>query len=68
MEDYSNYTLIELNKMINDIQQKHEQLKGEIVNHSYEIENIERIVNDKLEILNNLEKKYIALIEEITKR
>jgi hypothetical protein len=68
MEDLSKYTLIELNKMINDTKEKHDKLKQEIINHSYEIENLERIINDKIEILDKIEKNYIALIEEITNR
>jgi len=68
MEDLSKYTLIELNKMINDIKEKHDELKQEIIDHSYEIDNLDRIINDKIEILDKIEKNYIALIEETTNR
>lgn len=68
MEDFSIYTLIELNKMINDIKAKHDALKQEIINHTIEIDGLTEIIEDKIEVLNKIEKNYIALIEEMTNR
>ena len=68
MEDLSIYTLIELNKTINDTKTKHDELKQEIINHTHEIDNLCRIINDKIEALNKIEKNYIALIEEMTNK
>jgi len=68
MEDLSIYTLIELNKMINDAKAKHDALKQEIIDHAYEIDNLDRIINDKIEVLDKIEKNYITLIEEMTNR
>jgi SMC interacting uncharacterized protein involved in chromosome segregation len=68
MENLNQYTTIELNKMINDIKVKHDALKQEIINHTLEIDEIEETINKKIVVLEELEKNYIALIEEITNR
>ena len=68
MEDLGVYTLIELNKMINDAKAKHDALKQEIINHTREIDDLDSIINDKIEVLDKIEKNYIALIEEMTNR
>jgi len=68
MKELSKYTPIELNKMINDVKEKHDTLKQEIVVHTLEIDELDKKINEKIEILNELEKKYIELIEEITSR
>lgn len=68
MEDFSKYTPIELNKMINDAKLKHDALKQEIINHTYEVDELEKKINKKLEILSELEKNYTGLIEELSKR
>lgn len=68
MEDLSKYSLIELNKMINEISVNHDNIKNEIVNYSIEIDKLQNIINDKINELNNLEKNYVALIEEYMNR
>lgn len=68
MEDLSTYTLIELNKMINDIKVKYDALKQEIIDHTIEVDDLDSIINDKIEVLDKIEKNYIALIEEMTNR
>ena len=68
MEDLSKYTPIELNKLINEVKLTHDTLKQEIINHTLEIDELERLINEKLIVVNSAEKYYIALIEEITKR
>lgn len=68
MEDLSKYTPIELNKLINDTKLTHDTLKLEIINHTKDIDELERLINEKLIVLDSAEKYYIALIEEITKR
>ena len=68
MEDLSKYTPIELNKLINDTKLTHDTLKQEIINHTKDIDELERLINEKLIVLDSAEKYYIALVEEITKR
>jgi len=68
MNGLSNYTTIEILKFINEIKSDHEKLKEEITQHTYDVEEMEKNINDKLENLNDLEKNYIILIEEFSKR
>jgi hypothetical protein len=66
MEDYSKYTPIELLKMGNDIKTKHDALKQEIIEYSFQTEELEKLINKKLALLDELEKNYVAIIEIIT--
>jgi hypothetical protein len=68
MEDLSKYTPTELLKLINDVKTKHEILRQEIINHTLEVDELERIINEKLEILTEFEKNYVVLIEEMNKK
>ena len=68
MEDLSKYTPIELNKMLNDIKLKHDTLKQEIINYTYEAEELEKKINEKIKLLTETENSYVLLIEEMEKR
>ena len=68
MEDLKKYTPIELNKTINDVKEKHDSLKQEIIAHTIEIDSLEKVINEKILIVSQLEKNYVELIEEITSR
>lgn len=68
MEELSKHTPIELLKMINDTKQKHDALKQEIINDTLEFDEFEIRINKKIEMLTELEKNYVALIEEMEKR
>ena len=68
MENLSKYTPIELNKMINDIKLKHDALKQEIINYTYEAEELEKKINEKIKVLTETENSYVLLIEEMEKR
>lgn len=68
MEDLSKYTPTELLKLINDTNKSHEELKAEIVNHTMEIDRIEKLINEKIVKLMEFEKNYIDLIEEMNNR
>jgi hypothetical protein len=68
MEELSKHTPIELLKMINDTKQKHDALKQEIINDTFEFDEFEIKINKKIEALTELEKNYVALIEEMEKR
>jgi hypothetical protein len=68
MDELNKYTPIELNKIINDIKIKHDTLKQEIIIHTLEVDKLTKEINNKIELLTELEKNYIALIEEMEKR
>jgi hypothetical protein len=68
MEQLNTYTPTELLKLINNIKVEHERLKKEIVDHSYEAEELEKKINDKLAALKSTEDRYVALIEELNNR
>jgi hypothetical protein len=68
MEDLSKYTPIELNKLLNDIKLKHDTLKQEIIDYTFEADELEKTINNKLLLLDEAEKTYVVLIEEISKR
>jgi hypothetical protein len=68
MENLSGYTPTEILKMSNDITTKHNALKQEIINHTIEADELEKKINEKLAILDQLEKNYVAIMEELNKR
>jgi len=68
MEDLTQYTPTQLLKMVNDTNTKHEQLKAEVITHTFEIDGLEVLINNKLKLIAELEKNYIDLIEEMNNR
>ena len=67
MNALSGYTKTQLLKIINDVKIKHNTLKQDIINLTYEMDNIEITINEKALELENIEKFYIDLVEEISK-
>jgi len=65
MEDLNKLTPTELLKMGNDIKAKHDALKQEIIDISFEIEEFETKIEEKLLALDELERNYVAIIETI---
>lgn len=51
--------------MGNDIKDKHETLKKEIIAETYEIEKLEESINKKAEELQELEKNYVEIVEKL---
>lgn len=68
MEDLNKYTTTELLKIINDTSIEHNKIKKETINLTFELDKIEKEINNKLLILTTIEKKYVELIEEYSKR
>ena len=68
MEDLSKYTPTELLKLINDSKANHDKLKQEIINDTFEMDEVEKKINKKIEHLTEIEKKYVLLIEELNNR
>lgn len=65
MEDLSKYTPIELQKMGNDIKAQHDALKNKIIDDTYEIEKLEKRINKKVLLFEELEKNYVKIIEKL---
>lgn len=68
MEDISKLSPTELLVLINKVKEKHDLLRQEIINHSYEVEQLEKTINNKINELTELEKYYVSLIDEMEKR
>jgi len=68
MEDLTKYTPTELLKLINDTKKIHDNLKQEIIDYTYQADELEKIINNKINELTDTEKYYILLIEEMEKR
>ena len=65
---YSGHTEHELLHEINEAKKWHESTKKEIFGITHEIEELEKIVNEKLIQLENIEKNYVDLMKELTSR
>lgn len=68
MESYSNLTETELLREMDKCKELHEGIKGDIMEITTDIEAKEKIVNSKLEQLENVEKNYVGLLQEMTSR
>jgi hypothetical protein len=68
MENLSGYTATELLKEINDAKKLHDAIKKEIVDYTYQVDELDKIVNDKISELTAVEKNYVELIEELNNR
>jgi Mg2+ and Co2+ transporter CorA len=72
MINLTKHTDTQLLKLLNDNKEKHDNLKKEIVDDTYEFDNyvIEKTneINQKIKRLEELEKNYISLIEELNNR
>ena len=67
MEDLTKLSPTELLKRGNDIKDRHDALKKEIIADTYEIEKLEKQINEKATELEALEKNYVEIVEIITK-
>jgi len=68
VEDLSKYTSTGLLKLINDTKIKHDDLKKEIIDYTYEMDKLEKKINEKLKILTEIENEYVLLIEELNNK
>jgi hypothetical protein len=68
MEDLKKYTPTELLKLINNTKDSHDKLKEEIMADTFKMDELEELINKKIDNLDKLEKKYIELIEELNNR
>ena len=68
MTDLTKYSSTELLKMINDSKINHDKLKEEIIQDTKKIDDITIIINKNLKKLEDFEKDYIILIEEMNNR
>jgi len=68
MEDLTKLTAIELQVKGNQIKEKHDNLKQEIIDITYVIEELEKTMNGKAEEMQKLEEQYVIIVEIITSR
>lgn len=72
MNNLINYTDTELLKLLNENKNTHDNLKNEIINDTYEFDdyvlNKGNEINKKIEKLNEFERIYIDLLEELNNR
>jgi hypothetical protein len=68
MKNLSGHTATELLKMSNDIATRHEHLKREVIELTFESDLLEKKINEKLLEIEELEKNYVELMEEMSKR
>jgi len=65
MENLDKYTKIELQKMGNDIKAQHDKLKDELIADTYEMEELEKRINEKVKLMAELEKNYVEIVEKL---
>lgn len=65
MEELERYSPIELQKIGNDLKSKHDLLKEEIIKDTYTMEELENSINEKVKLLEELEKNYVKIIEKL---
>jgi len=63
MQDLNKLTPTELLKRGNDIKARHDALKQEIIADTHEIEKLEKLLNEKVKELQELEKNYVEIVE-----
>jgi chromosome segregation ATPase len=63
MEDLTILTPTELLKKGNDIKAQHDKLKEDILADTYEMERLEVGMNEKAKQLEELEQKYVDIVE-----
>ncbi len=68
MKDLTKLTATELLKRGNDIKDQHDVLKEEIIADTYEIEKLEKQINEKALKLEGLEKNYVEIVEIISEK
>ena len=68
MENLSGHTATQLLKMVNDVKVRYDLLKKEVIDLTFESEIIEKKINERLVILEELEKNYVELMEEMSRR
>ena len=65
MENLDKHTQIELQNMGNVIKAKHDNLKKELIADTYEMEELEKRINKKVILMEELEKDYVKIVEKV---
>ena len=65
MEDLNKLTPIQLQKLGNDIKAQHDKLKEELIADTYEMEELEKKMNEKVKLMKELEDNYVEIVEKI---
>jgi len=68
MSNFKKHTLTELLKLVNDAKATHDSLKEEIIADTKVMDDLNAKINEKIELLNFIEKNYVEIIEELNNR
>jgi len=68
METLTEYTPTELLHEINIVKASHERLKNDVIELTQVIDETTILINNKLDFIRDLEKRYIELIDEMNDR
>jgi hypothetical protein len=68
MTDIKEFTPTELLHEINIVKVSHDNLKDNVIDLTHIIDDTTALINEKLDYIRELEKKYIELIEELDNR
>lgn len=66
--DFTKFSKIELLKTANDTKKEHEILRDEIVEHTYQMDEIQKEINQKIERLDILENRYVKIMDEMVNK
>jgi hypothetical protein len=68
METYNDFTDTELLCEVNNVIKQYESTKKEIIDNTAVIDELSKIINDKIYIISELENQYVKIIEELDNR
>ena len=68
MSQFKEHTLTELLKLANDAKAMHDDLKQEIIDDTKVLDDLNAKINEKIDLLNFIEKNYVEIIEELNNR
>jgi hypothetical protein len=68
MGDFKDYTNTELLKLINDAHADHDIKKTDIFNSLDNFKELENKLNSEIKLLDQIEKRYVTLMQELNSR
>jgi hypothetical protein len=68
METYNDFTDTELLCEVNNVIKQYESTKKEIINNTAIIDELSKIINEKINVISDLENQYVKIIEELDNR
>ena len=68
MNELNKHTPTELLHLINETKERHEKIKTKIFEYTRQVDELETKINENLKDLDDSEKYYIDLVEELNNR